>query len=126
MKTARNEGSWIPKLNQKWTMILIAAGAVFIAYRIGQARARKQAQAVLRKQSMTGSPTLQQAANQQANWERTAQGMGAYNGRDAMGFQNLGDLSCGNKPCAECARKGCQQPAVAQAEIPSEEFEFMS
>jgi hypothetical protein len=97
--------------------LLIVAGVGFVAYKIGRSLERKKVQARLAKLStMPKSRTLQQKMNMQPPM------------RDNMGFTDVeSDLSgCGNKPSAACVEVGGEYPSIAQADVPSEEFEFQN
>lgn len=122
-KRAKNDGdssvkSWFS--GKKLQYLLIAAGIALVAYKIGRSRERSK---MLARAAKPRKGTTLQA--------KMGMPMAPAPMRDNMGFSNieadlsgLDNLACGNKPCAACAEQQCEYPSVAQADVPSEEFEF--
>jgi hypothetical protein len=125
MKKAKNGEPGVEQWfrGRRLQFLLIAVGVGFVAYKIGRHLERKKIQARLAKlKAMPNNRTLQQkmGVSQTAPTPK----------RDSMGFtdvnSDLSGMGCGNKPCASCVEQQCEYPAVAQADVPSEEFEFQN
>lgn len=114
-------GRSVLSLPSQYNWVIAGFAGILIGYLFAKHRAKGKMMAMRQRRPLQPgqpSPTLQQPGA--APVAQTPPGA-----RDSMGFADLGDMSCGNQPCGP-GDYGCNQPAVAQADIPQEEFEFMS
>lgn len=122
-------GKWLR--GERFKYLLVLGAACFLAYKLGRKlEQKKQNSQFANFQKAPGAKrqTLQQRMQVPPPPQRDNMGFSdvAQDLSGLGGMESIDDMGCGNKPCSPMEGPGCAIPAVAQADVPSEEFEFIN